>query len=138
MSTSTDRNGHVSRAVKLALMAGSLPLVASQTAFAQEEEGAAELEEITVTGSRIPARNLISSSPVTTLSSDEISFQGVTRIEDMLNRLPQVYADQTSTLANGATQTATAGGCRQVLRSRPHSAPTSTRSPQRSSTASKY
>ena len=25
----------------------------------------------------------------------------------MLNRLPQVYADQTSTLANGATQTAT-------------------------------
>ncbi|HSM29169.1 MAG TPA: TonB-dependent receptor plug domain-containing protein, partial [Woeseiaceae bacterium] len=107
MSTSTDRNGHVSRAVKLALMAGSLPLVASQTAFAQEEEGAAELEEITVTGSRIPARNLISSSPVTTLSSDEISFQGVTRIEDMLNRLPQVYADQTSTLANGATQTAT-------------------------------
>jgi outer membrane receptor protein involved in Fe transport len=88
-------------------MAGSLPLVASQTAFAQEDEDAAELEEITVTGSRIPARNLISSSPVTTLSSDEISFQGVTRIEDMLNRLPQVYADQTSTLANGATQTAT-------------------------------
>ena len=48
-----------------------------------------------------------SSSPVTTLNSDEIGFQGVTRIEDMLNRLPQVYADQTSTLANGATLTAT-------------------------------
>ena len=89
MSMPRNRNGHVSNAVKLALMAGSLPLVASQTAFAQEEEGAAELEEITVTGSRIPARNLISSSPVTTLSSSEISFQGVTRIEDMLNRLPQ-------------------------------------------------
>jgi iron complex outermembrane receptor protein len=106
MSTPIDRNGCVSKAVKLALMAGSLPLIASQAAFAQEED-AAELEEITVTGSRIPARNLISSSPVTTLSNSEISFQGVTRIEDMLNRLPQVYADQTSTLANGATQTAT-------------------------------
>jgi outer membrane receptor protein involved in Fe transport len=89
-------------------MAGSLPLVALQSALAQEaEEEAVALEEITVTGSRIPARNLISSSPVTTLNSDEISFQGVTRIEDMLNRLPQVYADQTSTLANGATLTAT-------------------------------
>ena len=91
MSMPGNRNRHVSTAVKLALMAGSLPLVASQSALAQQaEEEAVELEEITVTGSRIPARNLISSSPVTTLNSDEISFQGVTRIEDMLNRLPQV------------------------------------------------
>jgi outer membrane receptor protein involved in Fe transport len=88
-------------------MAGSLPLVASQSALAQEGEDAVELEEITVTGSRIPARNLISSSPVTTVSQEEIKFQGVTRIEDMLNRLPQVYAGQSSTQANGATTTAT-------------------------------
>jgi len=107
MSTPKARNGHLTNAVKLALMAGSLPLVASQAVLAQEDQAGVELEEITVTGSRIPARNLISSSPVTTLSNEEISFQGVTRIEDMLNRLPQVYADQTSTLANGATQTAT-------------------------------
>ena len=89
MSMPRNRNGHVSNAVKLALMAGSLPLVASQTALAQQGEEAAELEEITVTGSRIPARNLISASPVTTVSQEEIAFQGVTRIEDMLNRLPQ-------------------------------------------------
>jgi outer membrane receptor protein involved in Fe transport len=102
------RNGHVSKAVKLALMAGSLPLVASQSALAQEgEDEAVELEEITVTGSRIPARNLISSSPVTTVGSEEITFQGVTRVEDMLNRLPQVYAGQSSTQANAATTTAT-------------------------------
>jgi outer membrane receptor protein involved in Fe transport len=88
-------------------MAGSLPLVASQSALAQEGEDAVELEEITVTGSRIPARNLISASPVTSVSSEEIAFQGVTRVEDMLNRLPMVYADQTSTLANGSTGTAT-------------------------------
>jgi outer membrane receptor protein involved in Fe transport len=86
---------------------GSLPLVASQTALAQEGEEAVELEEITVTGSRIPARNLISASPVTTVGSEEITFQGVTRVEDMLNRLPQVYAGQTSTMANGSTTTAT-------------------------------
>ena len=107
MSMPRNRNGHVSSAVKLALMAGSLPLVASQSALAQEGEDAVELEEITVTGSRIPARNLISASPVTTVSSEEIALQGVTRVEDMLNRLPQVYASQTGTQANGATQTAT-------------------------------
>ena len=107
MSMPRNRNGHVSNAVKLALMAGSLPLVASQTALAQQGEEAAELEEITVTGSRIPARNLISASPVTTVSQEEIAFQGVTRIEDMLNRLPQVAASQGSNQANGATNTAT-------------------------------
>ncbi|HSM30667.1 MAG TPA: TonB-dependent receptor plug domain-containing protein, partial [Woeseiaceae bacterium] len=93
--------------MKLALMAGSLPLVASQTALAQQGEESAELEEITVTGSRIPARNLISASPVTTVSQEEIAFQGVTRIEDMLNRLPQVAASQGANQANGATNTAT-------------------------------
>ena len=107
MSMPKNRNGHVSSAVKLALMAGSLPLVASQSVLAQEGEGAVELEEITVTGSRIPSQNLISASPVTTVSSEEIAFQGVTRIEDMLNRLPQVYAAQGANQANGATNTAT-------------------------------
>ena len=63
MSMPKNRNGHVSNAVKLALMAGALPLVASQSVLAQEGEDAVELEEITVTGSRIPAQNLISSSP---------------------------------------------------------------------------
>ena len=106
MTMPTKRNGHVSNAVKLALMAGSLPLVTSQSALAQEGEDV-ELEEITVTGSRIPARNLISSSPVTTVSNEEIAFQGVTRVEDMLNRLPQVYAAQGANQANGATNTAT-------------------------------
>ena len=107
MSMPRNRNGQVSNAVKLALMAGSLPLVASQSAFAQEGEDAVELEEITVTGSRIPARNLISASPVTTVSSEEMAFQGITRVEDMLNRLPMVAPAQTAYAANGSTGTAT-------------------------------
>ena len=48
MSTPKARNGHLTNAVKLALMAGSLPLVASQTVLAQEDETGVELEEITV------------------------------------------------------------------------------------------
>lgn len=107
MSMPSSRNGHVARAVKLALMAGSLPLIASQSALAQQEPEAGEIEEITVTGSRIPIRNLVSSSPVTTLGSEEIDFTGTTRVEDLLNRLPQVAVGQTVTQANGATTTAT-------------------------------
>ncbi len=82
------KNGQVSQAVKLALMASSIPVMTmSQVGFAQDAEDenqVQELEGITVTGSRIPSKNLISSSPVTTVSADEIAFQGVTRIEDLL------------------------------------------------------
>jgi iron complex outermembrane receptor protein len=102
-------NGQVSQAVKLALLASSVPVMTmSQLAVAQDdEEQVQELEEITVTGSRIPARNLVSSSPVTTVNANEIAFQGVTRIEDLLNSLPQVAPTQQSSISNGATGTAT-------------------------------
>ncbi|HLY88288.1 MAG TPA: TonB-dependent receptor, partial [Acetobacteraceae bacterium] len=63
--------------------------------------------EIVVTGSRIPTPNLTSVSPVTVVSSQDIKLQGVTRVEDLLNSLPQVAAGQSSGLSNGATGTAT-------------------------------
>lgn len=108
MSMPKIRNGQVSRAVKLALMAGSLPLIATQFALAQEgEDEAVDLEEITVTGSRIASRNLISSSPVTTVTKQEMEFQGITRVEDMLNRLPAIAASQNANVANGSSGTAT-------------------------------
>lgn len=63
--------------------------------------------DIIITGSRIPQPNLVSSSPVTVVSSQEVKLSGVTRVEDLLNSLPQVFAGQTSTDANGATGIAT-------------------------------
>ncbi|MEO6434050.1 MAG: TonB-dependent receptor [Sphingomicrobium sp.] len=63
--------------------------------------------DIVITGSRIPQPNLTSSSPVTVVSSQEVKLSGVTRVEDLLNSLPQVFAGQTSTDANGATGIAT-------------------------------
>ncbi|WP_158608466.1 TonB-dependent receptor domain-containing protein [Stagnimonas aquatica] len=68
---------------------------------------AVELKAVQVTGSRIKAPNLTSSSPITTVGAQEIKFQGTTRVEDLLNSLPQVFADQGGNLANGATGTAT-------------------------------
>ena len=62
--------------------------------------------DILVTGSRIPQPNLTSISPVTVVNSQDIRLQGVTRVEDLLNSLPQVFAGQASTLSNGADGTA--------------------------------
>lgn len=66
------------------------------------------LDEVTVTGSRIQRDpNLVTSSPVTTLDAGEISHRGITRVEDLVNDLPQVVPELTSTESNGATGTAT-------------------------------
>lgn len=62
---------------------------------------------IVVTGSRIRQPNLESASPVTVVSSEEVSQTGTTRVEDLVNSLPQVFAGQGGNIANGATGTAT-------------------------------
>ena len=64
-------------------------------------------DEIIVTGSRIPQPNLTSTSPVTVVTNAEVKLQGTTRVEDLLNSLPQVFASEGSTDANGASGIAT-------------------------------
>jgi outer membrane receptor protein involved in Fe transport len=66
-----------------------------------------EVSEVVVTGTRIPSPNLESVSPVTAVSSAEIKATGVTRVEDMVNSLPQAFAAQGSSVSNGSTGTAT-------------------------------
>lgn len=111
MTRQWKKNWQLSRAIKLALMAGTIPVMTMHVALAQEagDEQQAQnlLEEVIVTGSRIPARNIYSASPVLTVNADEIEYQGVTRIEDLLNALPQVKPTQQSGVANGASGTAT-------------------------------
>jgi iron complex outermembrane recepter protein len=68
---------------------------------------AAYAEEVTVTGSLIPRPTLEAMSPVATLDVAELSYSGATRLEDFLTNLPQVFASQNSTIANGASGTAT-------------------------------
>lgn len=107
------RNGNqITRAVRRALWlaaVGTLGLSAS--AHAQEQDAAAaggsSLEDVVVTGSRIPQPNLESVSPVSVIGSEEVSVRGVTRVEDLVNNLPQAFADQGGNVSNGATGTAT-------------------------------
>ncbi|MEP0773345.1 MAG: TonB-dependent receptor [Acidobacteriota bacterium] len=102
------RSGNNFRVVLLgaAILAG-LGLVIP--ALAQEEQPAETKfkEEVEVTGTLIPRPTLEALSPVTTLEIEELSYRGLTRIEDLLTALPQIFAAQNSTIANGATGTAT-------------------------------
>jgi iron complex outermembrane recepter protein len=98
-------------AVRLALTGG--PLAASFGVANSQESPAPpapsdnSLAEVVVTGSRIAAPNAVSISPVTFVSALDIQQTGVTRVEDLLNQLPQVFADQGSTISNGSNGTAT-------------------------------
>jgi iron complex outermembrane receptor protein len=80
-------------------------LATAAPAFAQDE--GTDVDAVYVTGSRIPQPNLVTTSPVTQVTSEDISTQGVTRVEDLVNQLPQAFAAQNSTVANGASGTAT-------------------------------
>ncbi|MBN8806724.1 MAG: TonB-dependent receptor [Sphingomonas sp.] len=74
---------------------------------AQTDTSTTPPADIVVTGSRIASPNLASVSPITVVTAQELKLQGTTRVEDMLNSLPQVFASQASTVSNGATGTAT-------------------------------
>jgi len=78
-------------------------LAVSAPAFAQDTE----VEAVVVTGSRIPQPNLVGTSPVTQVTSEDITSAGVTRVEDLINSLPQAFAAQNSSVSNGASGTAT-------------------------------
>jgi iron complex outermembrane receptor protein len=84
-----------------------LGLSATQASAAAAAAGSGDVAEIVVTGTRIPSPNLTSIAPITTVGSADIKAQGVTRIEDLTNSLPQVFAGQGSSITNGANGTAT-------------------------------
>jgi len=74
----------------------------------QEAEDAPDVERMVVTGSRLTTNsNIVAPNPVLTVGQEEIDARGTTRIEDLTNQLPQVFAGQASEVSNGATGTAT-------------------------------
>ena len=86
----------------------------SQTTTQSDDVGVGPVEaadtdnagSIVVTGSRIRQPNLESASPVTVVTAQEFAETGTTRVEDLVNSLPQVFAGQGSNISNGSTGTA--------------------------------
>ncbi len=95
-------NPTLARAVKLALLgAGAVGI--SVPAAAQDEE----LEEITVTGTRITEPGLVSSSPIYSVGEQEIELQQQPEIERILRLLPITAPAQGENINNGSAGVAT-------------------------------
>ncbi|MBV9914839.1 MAG: TonB-dependent receptor plug domain-containing protein, partial [Sinobacteraceae bacterium] len=96
------------RAVRIALATAS---AAAGATAAQAQEAtpapAAPVEEVIVTGSRLLTPNEQSISPITSVSATQLQETGLTRVEDVLNNLPMVFAGESSTVSNGGDGTAT-------------------------------
>lgn len=90
------------KSVLLQTAATAAALCVTAPAIAQQN-----VEQVVVTGSRIPQPGIASASPVTAVSQEEMKFQGTTGVETLLNSLPSVVADQGGGVANGATGQAT-------------------------------
>jgi iron complex outermembrane receptor protein len=111
MPQHTVANSRLRLAIRTALGGGSLVAslgaVHAQTAPAPAANAPSDqLQEVVVTGSRISVPNQTSISPVTFVSATAIQETGVTRVEDLLNQLPQVFSAMSSTVSNGSDGTA--------------------------------
>jgi outer membrane receptor protein involved in Fe transport len=89
----------------------ALAAVSATGASAQAVEAApaatTSVQELVVTGSRIPSKNLTSVSPVTTINNQTVKLQGTTNVEDLINNLPQAFADFGTFETNGSSGTST-------------------------------
>jgi len=107
---STKSNLRLSIQLALGVSTGLLALSAPNV-FAQDQDADAEdlmLEEVIITGTRIPVdKNQVATSPVTTLDSSELTYAGVARVEDLVNKMPQLVPEYTGNDSNGSTGTAT-------------------------------
>jgi iron complex outermembrane receptor protein len=107
----TRSSNQVSSAVRSALFLSAVAAATGAPAMAADADAASEaapaVQEVVVTGSRIQSTNLVSISPVTTVSATDIEQTGLVRTEDILNNLPQVFSGQGSTLSNASDGTST-------------------------------
>lgn len=81
------RNNQLRLAVRTALASGALATaVAAPTAFAQEP--AADLDRVTVTGSRIKRTDIEGALPVTVIDRETIELSGKTSVADLIRSQP--------------------------------------------------
>ncbi|MEL7447809.1 MAG: TonB-dependent receptor [Pseudomonadota bacterium] len=96
-------NRRTRRLVSLALPSVLLGLL-SPPVLSQNSSADNRAAPVYASGSRLTVNpDLASAVPVMTVSADEARLRGNLRVEDFLNTLPQVFADQASEVSNGAT-----------------------------------
>jgi iron complex outermembrane receptor protein len=85
-------------------------MVAMARAFAADDAESAQLQEVVVTGSRIAAPNLTSTSPIQVISSKTIQQTGKNDVSDILLQLPQNFNNSLGQDLTGNTSGLSAAG----------------------------
>jgi iron complex outermembrane recepter protein len=95
----------------LVTVLASLCTVGAARAGPTPEESTPALEEIMVTGSRIPVpANITATSPITVITAQDIALAGHTDAIDVLNSLPQTVINSGIDFGNNSTPNAAPGG----------------------------
>ncbi|WP_114395092.1 TonB-dependent receptor domain-containing protein [Oleisolibacter albus] len=84
-------------AARSALLAGAALSAIAVPALAQDT---GSLDEIVVTGTRIARKDFVSDSPLSTVGAEQFQQTGSLTAENLLNQLPQVVPDATTTSNN--------------------------------------
>lgn len=75
--------------------------------MAQQQDVSEDLEEVVVTGSRIPRKDIVANSPTSVISSEEISLSNVVEIDQVLGALPQTVGSNGPSTNNPGSGSAT-------------------------------
>lgn len=94
--------------LRTSVLAGFVAAGAAAAPAIAQEEGAQQRDTIRVTGTRIINPNLVSSSPITSVDASDFNLSGTTRVEDLLNTLPQMAPSFDAFTVNPTTGFATA------------------------------
>jgi outer membrane receptor protein involved in Fe transport len=86
-----------------AVVAFSAHAQSASSAQDEDEQGAAAIEEVVVTGSRIRRRNLETVSPVIQIEAESFDARGAVRAEELVNRLPQVTPARSGNTVEAST-----------------------------------
>ena len=106
MKTTQKRSFRARLVVRNAVFAGAICALCSPV-FAQDDSDAEQLEEITVTGTRIQNQNVIAASPVTTIGQEEIALKQTPNIERLFRDLPITIPGDGENVNNGTSGQAT-------------------------------
>lgn len=104
-------NYRLGRAVRLALATSAAASSMFGTSAIAQDQSGTELGAIVVTGTRILRQDYTATSPVVTISADQLQQAGTVQIDTVLNQLPQLVP----TLSIGSNNPSASGGAGQAL-----------------------
>ena len=104
-------SNQISKAVRLALVAGAVSALATPAAFAADaaatttttdtNQSTAQLGKIEVTGTRIKRTDVETAQPVTIITTQQIKATGLNSVGDILAQLPEVRSMLNAQVNNG-------------------------------------